>query len=493
MQLLVPFGAFHSSLSIPFNAKVVPPFVRLPTTMSEPTIEEYQWLVKEGAAAIRQATDLLDAGRAMTSVVDVLRKSLSPIRTHLVLEQVGLRKKAAAKFSKANEMFFSDVKLQQSTSETIALYKAASLPDGAIADLCCGIGGDSVGIVVAAVAAANKGSFPAEGQPAERSFLHVDLDPVCCQFATENLKAYGWQTPDVICDDVAHVDLAAFSAWHLDPDRRVGGNRTAAVEFGSPNEQVISSMLEQNANAMIKLAPACTLPPEWEASAELEWVGHGGECKQLVAKFGIFAGNPGERTTTVLDDDGGKVHGAITGSVDADVEFVELHDGSDLSKICGYIYEPHAAVRAAGLVNALASQLGHSDQAGSLGLKRLAVKQSYLVGESPAKLSAGLSGIGSRSLPNLLAGFEIVAASPFDRKRIRRELEAMKATHVEVKTQTKLIDALQEQKRLNAFLKPSKKSAAKSAVGDGSTGHVLATVIAVKLRDQLVAIVGRRI
>ncbi len=479
--------------------------------MSEPTIEEYEWLVKEGAAAIRQATDLLDAGRAMTSVVDALRKSLSPIRTHLVLEQVGLREKAAAKFSQAAEMFFTDVKLQQSTSETIALYKAASFPDGAIADLCCGIGGDSVGLVAASVAAANEGAFPADDQLSERSFLHVDLDPVCCKFATENLRAYGWQTPDVLCDDVAHVDLAAFSAWHLDPDRRVGGNRTAAVEFGSPNEQVIASMLEKNANAMIKLAPACTVPPEWEASAQLEWIGHGGECKQLVAKFGNVAGDPGQRTTTVLNDDGGKVRGAVTGSVDADVEFVEVHDGSDLSKICGYIYEPHAAVRAAGLVNELASQLGHSDeagQAGKLGLKRLAMKQSYLVGESPAKLAAGLSGssdVARTSLVNLLAGFEIVAASPFDRKRIRRELEAMKATHVEVKTQTKLIDALQEQKRLNAFLKSSKKSAVKSAAksarksagksaaADGSTGHVLATVIAVKLRDQLVAIVGRRI
>ena len=100
---------------------------------------------------------------------------------------------------------------------------------------------------------------------------------------------------------------------------------------------------------------------------------------------------------------------------------------------------------------------------------------------------------GGESLFNLVAGFEIVATLPFDRKRIRRELEAMMATSAEVKTQTKLIDALQEQKRLNSSLrnrKPSRKSNASSHDPDA---YRVATVIAVKLREQLVAVVAFRI
>ena len=432
--------------------------------MPDLTIHDCQWLVDEGASAILQATNLLSASQPVTSVVDKLRKTLSPVQTHLVLEQVELRKKAAAKFSGADRMFFTDVKLQQSTSEAIAKYKATKYSDGDVADLCCGIGGDSIGLVNAQV---------------QRSFLHVDLDPVCCKFTYENLKAYGLNSPNVECDDVANVDLAPFSAWHLDPDRRVGGKRTAAVEFGSPNEAAIRSMLEVNSNAMIKLAPACVVPDDWAMESHVEWIGHEGECKQQVARFGELASQAGMRTATVLGGDGA-IAGQVSGSADAMAGFVEVGEGTELSKIQGCIYEPHAAVRAAGLTNSLANELG---------LKRLAAKQSYLVGDA----AGSSNGAGGESLLKLVAGFEIVATLPFDRKRIRRELEAMMATSAEVKTQTKLIDALQEQKRLNSSLrnrKPSRKSNASSHDPDA---YRVATVIAVKLREQLVAVVAFRI
>ena len=61
--------------------------------------------------------------------------------------QVTLRAAARTKFSRADEMLFDRVGLEQSTDEVVAAHKARRFAGySAIADLCCGIGGDTIAL-----------------------------------------------------------------------------------------------------------------------------------------------------------------------------------------------------------------------------------------------------------------------------------------------------------------------------------------------------------
>ena len=91
-------------------------------------------------------------------------------RTHLVLEQVDLRRRATAKFTHADRMFFTRIGLEQATDEWVAAYKASrfttqragsSSTPGVFADLCCGIGGDLFALAQNATA------------------IGIDRDPIC--------------------------------------------------------------------------------------------------------------------------------------------------------------------------------------------------------------------------------------------------------------------------------------------------------------------------
>ena len=401
-------------------------------------LEDWQWLILEGQHHLAAASRWFTQGDPVTTIIPRLRKDLPPNRASLVVQQISLRQRAAKKFSRAGQMFFTDLKLQQSTSEAIAVYKSRMYPTGNVADLCCGIGGDAV---------------------ARAASLHVDLDPVCCLLATANLRVYGASDPKVVCQDVVDTDLSRIAAWHLDPDRRVRGHRTVRIEFGSPNLNTIEEMLQKQPNAAIKLAPACELPPRWRRNAKSEWIGQDGECKQLLACFGDLAtGQAGERVATVVDD-AANVLGQMTGQQD---EVAGMASLDPFSKGDGRIYEPHATVRAAGLVNALAHQLA---------LLRISADQSYLVGDDTELPHGKLRGLVSR--------FDILDTLPFDRKKVGKCLERMGFGHVEIKSKTRWVDAVKEQKDINRMLR-------------SNAGGTMGTVFVVLIRRQMMAVIAKR-
>ncbi|HEV2973274.1 MAG TPA: hypothetical protein VGY55_25125, partial [Pirellulales bacterium] len=102
---------------------------------------DYRWLVSGDAARWLELAS--GSAEPTPALAGRLRKDLSAKRTHLVLQQAALRRRAAEKFSLARRMFFSSVGLEQATDERIAQYKVARFPAGAErADLCSGIGGD---------------------------------------------------------------------------------------------------------------------------------------------------------------------------------------------------------------------------------------------------------------------------------------------------------------------------------------------------------------
>src|SRR5688500_13695337 len=86
-------------------------------------VADYVWLTGSEAAAL--LTQLAASSEPLHTSLQRLRKSYSATRTHLLLEQVELRRRAAAKFTQAARMFFTRTALEQATDEWIAHYKAS--------------------------------------------------------------------------------------------------------------------------------------------------------------------------------------------------------------------------------------------------------------------------------------------------------------------------------------------------------------------------------
>lgn len=340
-------------------------------------LADIEWLTGAEAGAI--LAELADDASPLHATATRLRASYSAERTHLLLEQADLRRRAAAKFAHPERMFFTRVGLEQATDEWVAAYKAtrffereggnASDRDSSlaaqtssetginaarIADLCCGIGGDLMAF--------------ARGGTA----VGVERDPIAAHFASVNSAVA------VEAIDIADFDVRTVDAWHMDPDRRPGGRRTTSLEWCEPNRETIEQLLKRAPHGAVKLAPATDVPPQWAAGCELEWISRDRECKQLVAWHGSLAATPGQRHATIITNT------ASRGVFAADMEFRTIVGSVNLSmpvarEVFAYVFDVDPAVTAARLTGTIASEHGLSALGGG---------PSYLTGPHPIEDAA---------------------------------------------------------------------------------------------------------
>jgi len=365
-----------------------------------PTYDDFRWLLGnegrawlDGTSAPPGATGSASArARSDVAFAAALRRELSAEQTHLVLEQIELRRRGRAKFALADRMFFTRMGLEQATDQIVATYKARRLDDGGgvTLDLCCGIGGDLAALGV-------KG--PAVG---------VDRNRIHALLARENARVAGEGSDvAVVVGDVTELHLDENVVWHLDPDRRADGRRSTQVALHSPGLDAIERMRRQSPHAAIKLAPAADPPAAWQSEAELEWISRQHECRQLVAWFGHLADRPGLRRATVLR--------AKTLADEPEAYCVIGRPGRprEASEQIGrYVFEPDPAVLAADLTGVLANQ--HA-------LNALTVGGGYLTGDEPVESPA-------------MARFEVLESLPFDRRRVKRLLAERQIGRLEIKT-----------------------------------------------------------
>jgi THUMP domain-containing protein len=349
------------------------------------SLDDYRWLT--GPAARRwlaHAASELAARTPLVTLATRLRRELSAERTHLVLAQVELRRRAEEKFTLAGEMFFTLAGLAQATDEPLARYKAARFPPGMpAADLCCGIGGDLVSL--------------ADG----RNCLAVDRDPIAAHLAQVNAEVCGRTNVAVECRDAGAATLARYQAWHIDPDRRPAGKRTVQVERFEPPWEMIETLLAACENAAVKLAPATKLPDDVARRCQREWIETRSECRQQVAWFGSLAREPGTSAATVIDGPQGPA--TIVGACG--------QPGPVASSVGRYVYDPSAAVRAAQLTSELCRQMS---------VKLLDTGNSYLTSEQLVHHP-------------LASGFEVLGSLPFDLRRLKEAVRQLGLGPVEVK------------------------------------------------------------
>lgn len=349
------------------------------------------WLLSSAAEShLALAQKQLAANENILKIVQRLRKSLPPAQTALTMELAQLRLRAVEKFPLAEKMFLTTRGYEQATSGLLAEYKAQLLPRGQrLLDLCCGIGGDLAGF----------------------SRLHdctgVDLDPLLCRYAQRNSELQSPATVQVHCQSALDISWDGFDLVHVDPDRRLEQQRTTDCRFIQPS---LAQLLAKAGSKpiVIKLAPATRIPDELKPMVHRQWLGERRECKQQLAWFNTGGRMPlGRKSATLVLGNGNS----------ATIGQTRLRGPVGPRHLAGppepgsLLFEPHAVVLAARLVDSLAAEYD---------LMRISPGVAYLSGSIPVHSP-------------LLAGFRVLSVCPAEPRQVAAELRSLDAGWMEWK------------------------------------------------------------
>jgi THUMP domain-like/RNA cap guanine-N2 methyltransferase len=346
------------------------------------------------------------------------RRTASPDHVAAALRLAEGRRRGAAKFTRADQMWFDPTGLEQATAEPVARHKARRFATGSevVVDLCCGVGGDALALAA----------------EAGRRVVAVDRDAGMCRRTLWNARVYDVAERVLAVRGEAGCFPVPAGAWvHIDPDRRARrpeGARAKRLEGYEPGLDVLRSIVRRGPAGAIKLGPASDFAEHFGgAGFEVEVVSLGGECKEATVWFGEAAGCHRRATrlpqgATWTDRDGGD-GAAPTGPIHA------------------WVFDPDPSLARAGLLDGFA--VAH-------GLGRFADGVDFLSG--PALVASAF-----------LAAFEVLDVFPLDLKRLKHEVAARGLGPLEIKT--KGLDLTPEQVR--ARLKPSGDSPATLLLSGG--------------------------
>lgn len=312
------------------------------------------------------------------------------------IELVELRRRAGMKFSRADQMWFDRQGLEQSTSEAVARHKAERMEglDTPVWDLCCGIGGDSIAL--------------AERVP---RVIAVDLAPANGLRTELNARAYGvGSRVETRIEDITRIDLSRLPV-HVDPDRRSGRKRAVRLEDFRPSLEFLRHLMDVTPGGAVKLSPASNFGGKFP-DCEIELISLHGECKEATVWYGNLKGEPPVRATIL----------PAGFSLAADPWQFRPNVGS----LGTYLYDPDPAIVRAGLVDALAEELG---------LTRLDESEEFLTGEQPVFSPA-------------VSAFEVLANLPNNSRQIRGYFRSSRVGEVEIKCRHVPTDAEQIRKKL---------------------------------------------
>jgi hypothetical protein len=294
-------------------------------------------LTPTGAAALSRAGELLvgrDAGGEL-AIAARLRREFPADLAAAAMAQVRLRQTAAAKFSRAERMLFTRAGYEQASGEAIARHRAARFAAARrVADLCCGIGGDTVGL-------------GESGGIVRKTIMAVDRDAAHARLAAHNASVCGVGGVRAVVADVRDVPVTGCDAVFIDPARR-DGDRRFRTGVCEPPLKWCFGLTERVPAVGVKAAPglpAELIPPGWEA----EFIADGRDLKEAVLWSPAFASGPGAsvpglRRATVLP--GAQALTAVPG------------DPVAVAAPGEFLLDPSPAVTRAGLVEDLARTVG---------------------------------------------------------------------------------------------------------------------------------------
>ena len=344
-------------------------------------------LTPEGLSLLDQVGTIGGAAEVAQAVSRLRADGHSPELVAAVVGQAHLRFRATAKFGGfAERMLFTRAGLEQATRLGVAARHAGRMRRagvGRVADLGCGIGGDSL-----AFAGAGLG------------VLAVDADEVTAAIAAYNLAPFG-DDATVRHSAAETTDLSSVDAVWLDPARRTAGHsetkRVTASDYSPSLEWAFA--LAERMPAGIKLGPAHdreALP----ADAEAQWVSADGSVVELVVWSGILARDGVRRSALVIR---GEESHELTAEADA--------EDADVRELGAFVHEPDGTVIRARLIG---------DVARSLDAGMLDPKIAYLTGDAAVTSP-------------FVQSFRVREVTPMNQKAINRALASSDVGTLEIK------------------------------------------------------------
>ena len=203
-----------------------------------------------------------------------LRRDAPPELAAAVLETVLLRRRAAAKFDRADRMYFTRAALEQASAEVVSRYRARRFAGyGAVADLGCGIGGDT--IALAGVAGA---------------VIGIDRDPLRLAMARANAAVYEVvERTRFVEADIRATGPAGAPAAFFDPARRTAeGRRIYGVEAYEPPLSIVRDWLPRTVALGVKVSPGLDVAElaSLGLEPEVEFISVAGELREAALWFG---------------------------------------------------------------------------------------------------------------------------------------------------------------------------------------------------------------
>jgi predicted O-methyltransferase YrrM len=333
---------------VPQEGPLTPESFRPCTSLVPVTNDPAVLLTAQGQELLARLAAPGAAATPAFALAERLRREYPADLVAAAMAQQELRQAAAAKFSRAAEMLFTRAGYEQSSSETIARYRAARLTEARrVADLCCGIGGDLIALAAAS------------------AVLAVDRDATHARLALHNAAVYDVadQVRAVVAD-VRDVALTGIDAVFIDPARRSGPGTASAPTArrfrpgaSEPPLDWCTALTAQVEAVCIKAAPGLPedqIPPGWEA----EFIAESRDLKEAVLwSPGLATAPPdgarGPRRATVLAPSGSGGAPRCDTLVAREGAPVPLREPGE------YLLDPSPAVTRAGLVEDLARVLGN--------------------------------------------------------------------------------------------------------------------------------------
>lgn len=307
----------------------------IPGTMQP---DELNFILSEAGAAVLEelAAEPLTPDTHLATA-ERLRARLEPAQANAALELILLRRRAGAKFSRSDRMYFTREGLEQATAEPLAAHRARRFTEAGanlVADMGCGIGGDSLAL------AATGSTVIA----IDREWAHVVM-------TVANAAVYGLGSHVFpVQADLVELPPLKVDAFFFDPARRtIGGPRQAlgrrlkSVHDYRPPLSLIDAWRPLVPHGAVKVSPAIDYT-ELPAGVEVEFVSFNGEVREGVLWYGDL--RTATRRATLLP--GGDT---LTEREPESVETGAPHR---------YLYEPDGAVIRAHLVGQLAHRIGAS-------------------------------------------------------------------------------------------------------------------------------------
>lgn len=401
------------------------------------SLEAWQRLMRDEHAGLRDLAMQADPGDV--AAVARLRRHADAELVRLALELARARRKAEAKFPGRGRELVADVAgVEMASSQMSSAYKAERIArcvgrGTSVVDLCCGIGGDAMGLTDAGLSA-----------------TCVDIDPARAWMAGTNARCASVATA---CDD----ERLPGGVCMIDPARRddadAGGRRTWSLKDLRPGLDVVTKIVSQRAGACVKLGPGVDvgeLPSELRAG-HLEILSEQGRLTQALVWTGVLMDRRAtERSATLLRPGAAAV--SLIGIAVAPV--------SVAPRVRAMVFEPDDSVERAGLLGELCVRSG---------LEMVHERVGLLTGEVlPTDPIARA----------MLTAFQVVEHMPWNERRVREVLIRHRAGVVEVKTRGglgKVGEADELQRRLRG------------------AGNVPMVVFVRRLGERVVGIVARRV